>query len=111
VLITLIAGICNAIPTVLNGAIGANLHVPFPIASRASFGYGFSYFAVMSRAILAMFWFGVHTGYGGTCVSAVRRLVIAGLTLLILPQDADRHLAQFCNASQPSPSICWSDDP
>jgi NCS1 family nucleobase:cation symporter-1 len=99
VLITLIADICNAIPTVLNGAIGANLHVPFPIASRASFGYGFSYFAVMSRAILAMFWFGVHTGYGGTCVSAVRRLVIAGLTLLILPQDADRHLAQFCNAS------------
>jgi NCS1 family nucleobase:cation symporter-1 len=71
VLITLVAGICNAIPTVLNGAIGANLHVPFPIASRASHGYWFSYFAVVSRAVLAMFWFGVHTGYGGTCVSAV----------------------------------------
>ncbi|KAH7084614.1 uracil permease [Paraphoma chrysanthemicola] len=71
VLITLVAGICNAIPTVLNGSIGANLHVPFPIASRASFGYWFSYFAVVSRAILAMFWFGVHTGYGGTCVSAM----------------------------------------
>jgi NCS1 family nucleobase:cation symporter-1 len=71
VLITLVAGLCNAIPTVLNGAIGANLHVPFPIASRASHGYWFSYFAVVSRAVLAMFWFGVHTGYGGTCVSAV----------------------------------------
>ncbi|KAF2026264.1 hypothetical protein EK21DRAFT_103343 [Setomelanomma holmii] len=69
--ITLVAGICNATPTVLNGAVGANLHIPFPIASRASFGYWFSYFAVVSRAILAMFWFGVHTGYGGTCVTAM----------------------------------------
>jgi NCS1 family nucleobase:cation symporter-1 len=72
VIITLVAGICNAIPTVLNGAIGADLHIPFPIASRASHGYWFSYFAVVSRGVLAMFWFGVHTGYGGTCVSAVR---------------------------------------
>ncbi|KAJ4350303.1 uncharacterized protein N0V89_008924 [Didymosphaeria variabile] len=71
VLITLVAGICNAVPTVFNGAIGADLHVPFPIASRASHGYWFSYFAVVSRGILAMFWFGVHTGYGGTCVSAM----------------------------------------
>jgi NCS1 family nucleobase:cation symporter-1 len=71
VLITLVAGICNAIPTVLNGAIGSNLHVPFPIASRASFGYYFSYFAVVSRGILAMFWFGVQTANGGTCVTAV----------------------------------------
>ncbi|KAL5118332.1 hypothetical protein ACEQ8H_003681 [Pleosporales sp. CAS-2024a] len=65
VLIALVAGICNAVPTVLNGAIGADLHVPFPIASRASHEYWFSYFAVISRGILAMFWFGVHTGYGG----------------------------------------------
>lgn len=72
VLITLVAGICNALPTVLNGAIGSNLHVPFPIASRASFGYWFSYFAVVSRGILAMFWFGVQTANGGTCVTAVR---------------------------------------
>jgi len=71
VLITLLAGFCNAIPTVLNGAIGAKLHVPFPIAARASFGYWFSYFAVISRAILAMFWFGVQTANGATCVTAI----------------------------------------
>jgi len=72
VLITLVAGICNALPTVLNGAIGSNLHIPFPIASRASFGYWFSYFAIVSRGVLAMFWFGVQTANGGTCVTAVR---------------------------------------
>ncbi|KAF2726994.1 uracil permease [Polyplosphaeria fusca] len=71
VLITLVAAICNAIPTVLNGAIGANLHIPFPIASRASFGYWFSYFAVISRGILAMFWFGVQTANGGMCVTSI----------------------------------------
>lgn len=71
VLIVLLASFCNAIPTVLNGAIGADLHIAFPIASRASFGYWFSYFAVVSRGILAMFWFGVHTANGGTCVTAV----------------------------------------
>ncbi|KAI4700584.1 hypothetical protein J4E81_003545 [Alternaria sp. BMP 2799] len=71
VLITLVAGICNALPTVLNGAIGSNLHIPFPIASRASFGYWFSYFAIVSRGVLAMFWFGVQTANGGTCVTAI----------------------------------------
>ncbi|CAA9966366.1 uracil permease [Pyrenophora teres f. maculata] len=71
VVITLVAGLCNALPTVLNGAIGSNLHVPFPIASRASFGYWFSYFAVLSRGVLAMFWFGVQTANGGTCVTVI----------------------------------------
>ncbi|KAL2205934.1 uracil permease [Sarocladium strictum] len=71
VLIVLLAGICNAIPTVLNGAIGADLHIPFPIAARASFGYYFSYFAVISRGILACFWFGVQTANGGKCVTTI----------------------------------------
>lgn len=71
ILITLTAGICNAIPTVLNGAIGSDLHVPFPIAVRASYGYWLSYFCVISRAILAMFWFGVQSVGGGQCVTAV----------------------------------------
>ncbi|CAI6088368.1 unnamed protein product [Clonostachys chloroleuca] len=71
ILITLTAGICNAIPTVLNGAIGSDLHVPFPIAVRASYGYWLSYFCVISRAILAMFWFGVQSVGGGQCVTAM----------------------------------------
>lgn len=71
ILITLCAGICNAIPTVLNGAIGSDLHIAFPIAIRASYGYWFSYFCVISRGILALFWFGVQSAYGGACVTPV----------------------------------------
>ncbi|XDG02884.1 hypothetical protein ABKA04_002499 [Annulohypoxylon sp. FPYF3050] len=71
ILIVLVAAICNAIPTVLNGAIGADLHIPFPIACRASYGYWLSYFCVVTRAILALFWFGVQSANGGTCVTAI----------------------------------------
>ncbi|KAH7400251.1 uracil permease [Cadophora sp. MPI-SDFR-AT-0126] len=69
-LIMLVAGICNAIATVLNGAIGADLRIPFPIAVRASYGYWFSYFCVVSRAILAAFWLGVQSVGGGSAVTS-----------------------------------------
>ncbi|KAI1780587.1 uracil permease [Hypoxylon cercidicola] len=71
ILIVLVAAICNALPTVLNGAIGADLHIPFPIAARASYGYWFSYFCVVIRGLLALFWFGVQGVNGGTCVTAI----------------------------------------
>jgi nucleobase:cation symporter-1, NCS1 family len=54
---------------VLNGTIGARLHVPFPVAIRASFGYWFSYFCVVSRAILAAFWMGVQSVGGASAVT------------------------------------------
>ena len=71
VLITLVAALCNAIPTVFNAAIGSDLHIPFPIAIRASYGYWFSYFCVVSRGILALFWFGVQSAQGGACVQQI----------------------------------------
>ncbi|KAH8816570.1 permease for cytosine/purines, uracil, thiamine, allantoin-domain-containing protein [Xylogone sp. PMI_703] len=55
---------CVAIPMVLNGAIGAKLHIPFSVAIRASFGYYFAYFCIGSRAVLAMFWLGIQGANG-----------------------------------------------
>ncbi|KAF8846459.1 uridine permease-like protein Fui1 [Acephala macrosclerotiorum] len=60
---------CVAIPMVLNGAIGAKLHIPFSVAIRASFGYYFAYFAIVSRAILAMFWLGIQGASGAQCLT------------------------------------------
>ncbi|KAH8804386.1 NCS1 allantoate transporter [Xylogone sp. PMI_703] len=71
VLLMLVAALCNAVPTVLNGAVGADLHIPFPIAIRASYGSYFSYFCIASRAILALFWFGIQSAYGGQCVTPI----------------------------------------
>jgi hypothetical protein len=96
------------VPTVFNGAIGADLHIAFPIAARASHGYWFSYFAVISRGILAMFWFGVHTGYGGTCVSSVSHCMITlSLTLINFTRDDYCHLAQLRTSPQSSACLCW----
>ena len=57
---------------VLNGTIGARLHVPFPVLNRSAFGFWLSYFSVISRVILAMFWFGIQTTIGSECVYQVR---------------------------------------
>lgn len=48
---------------VLNGTIGARLHVAFPVLNRSSFGFWFSYFAVFSRIVLSMFWFGIQVSH------------------------------------------------
>jgi NCS1 family nucleobase:cation symporter-1 len=79
---------------VLNGTIGARLHVSFPVINRSSFGFWFSYFSVISRVILSMFWFGVQviisyigprfdvlthplqTYTGGECVYQVTKLIV-----------------------------------
>lgn len=60
---------CVAIPMVLNGAIGAKLHIPFSVAIRAGFGYYFAYFCIISRSILAMFWLGIQGASGAQCMT------------------------------------------
>jgi NCS1 family nucleobase:cation symporter-1 len=59
---------------VLNGTIGARLHIPFPILNRSSFGFWLSYFCVVSRVVLSLFWFGIQTFVGSECVYQVRLL-------------------------------------
>lgn len=53
--IVILGNVLISIPIVLNGMIGANLRIPFPVAARASMGYWFSLFAVLSRCVLAFF--------------------------------------------------------
>ncbi|KAK7440045.1 hypothetical protein VKT23_017296 [Stygiomarasmius scandens] len=53
---------------VLNGTIGARLHIAFPVLNRSSFGFWLSYFSVISRVVLSMFWFGIQTYTGAECV-------------------------------------------
>ena len=56
---------------VLNGTVGARLHVAFPVMNRSSFGFWFSYFSVISRVVLSMFWFGIQTYTGSEAVYQV----------------------------------------
>jgi NCS1 family nucleobase:cation symporter-1 len=54
---------------VLNGAIGAKLHIPFSVIVRSSFGYYFAYFCIVSRSILAMFCLGIQGANGAQCIT------------------------------------------
>ncbi|KAK8133147.1 permease [Apiospora kogelbergensis] len=71
--IMIVANLCVAIPLVLNGAIGAKLHVPFSIVTTSSFGYYLRYFCIVSRAILAMFWLGIQGANGAQCITIMLR--------------------------------------
>lgn len=58
--IMFLGNLAVAIPIVLNGAIGSKLHIPFSVIATSSFGYYLRYFAIVSRAVLAMFWLGIQ---------------------------------------------------
>ena len=65
----------DCIPLCLNGAIGAELHVPFPIALRASWGYYLSRFAVVTRMATALFWHAIQTYTGSTAMTQIIRAI------------------------------------
>ncbi|KAK0236764.1 permease for cytosine/purines, uracil, thiamine, allantoin-domain-containing protein [Armillaria nabsnona] len=80
-----------AIVTVLNGTIGARLHIAFPVINRSSFGFWFSYFSVVSRVILAMFWYGIQTYTGSECVYQMLKAIWPGTARIPnhLPEGAN----------------------
>ncbi|KAH8687923.1 permease for cytosine/purines, uracil, thiamine, allantoin-domain-containing protein [Tricladium varicosporioides] len=65
----------DAIPMILNGVIGAELHVSFPVVARASFGFNFSKFAVVIRMITALFWHAIQTYTGSTAMTQCIRAI------------------------------------
>ncbi|KAF1847860.1 uracil permease [Cucurbitaria berberidis CBS 394.84] len=54
-----------------NGAIGVIHHAPFPVLARASWGFWGSYIAIISRAILAIFWFAIQNMNGANSVKVM----------------------------------------
>lgn len=67
--IMVVGTFCVAVPMVLNGAIGAALHVPFSVIVRSGFGFYFAYFCIISRSILAMFWLGIQGANGAQAMA------------------------------------------
>ena len=51
-----------------NGATGVLYHASFPVLARASWGFWGSYVAIISRCILAIFWFAIQTMNGANTV-------------------------------------------
>lgn len=51
-----------------NGTVGAKYHIPFPVIARVSWGFWGSYIPIVSRVILAVFWFAIQNINGGNAV-------------------------------------------
>ncbi|KAF2732398.1 allantoin permease [Polyplosphaeria fusca] len=71
----IIGSLTVTIPLCMNGAMGAELHVPFPVGARSSFGFYFSRFAVIIRMITALFWHAIQTYTGSTAVTQMIRAI------------------------------------
>ncbi|KAK0648026.1 allantoin permease [Cercophora newfieldiana] len=63
------------VPLVLNGMVGARLHIPYPVAIRPAFGWYFARFAVVVRAITALFWHAIQTYTGSTAMTQIIRSI------------------------------------
>ena len=93
-----------AVVMVMNGTTGARLHVAFPVLNRSSFGFWFSYFSVISRVVLSMFWFGIQSYTGSEYVYQVCSLRFASLLQLIcVHPDVKIYLAKYSTYTQPYP--------
>lgn len=60
-----------ALAITANGIIGARLHIPYTIQSRAPFGFYASFLVVAIRMVVGVFWYGINTYNGALCVRAV----------------------------------------
>lgn len=53
---------------VLNGYVGAEWHIGFPVVSRMVWGVYGAYLQIVQRVILSLVWFSVQSWTGGLCV-------------------------------------------
>lgn len=60
-----------AVPVVLNGHIGTQLRVPFPVQARSSFGFHAAKGVVVVRIVTALFWHALQTYSGSTVMAEV----------------------------------------
>ncbi|WOO77095.1 putative permease [Vanrija pseudolonga] len=64
-----VGAILVALAITANGIVGATIHTPFAVTSRATFGYWGSKFVVFSRCVVALFWLSINSWSGGQLVS------------------------------------------
>lgn len=49
--------------------VPARYHIPFSVSARSAFGFYGAYFAVVSRLMLALIYFGINSQIGGQCMA------------------------------------------
>lgn len=97
VIAVIIAKAIIAAVAVLNGYVGAEWHIGFPVFSRVIWGMYGSYIAILQRILLSVVWFAVQSWTGGLCVTAILASIFSGFHNLDnrFPDSANMTTKQF----------------
>jgi nucleobase:cation symporter-1, NCS1 family len=74
VLTVFLGNLIVLIPMILNGHVGVQYGIPFPIFARASFGVKGSNIPALLRAVVACGWFGIQTWIGGSTLYVILKI-------------------------------------
>ena len=76
VLTVFLGNVIVVIPMILNGHVGAEYGIPFPVFARLSFGLRGANIPAILRAIVACGWFGIQTWIGGFALFQIIKILI-----------------------------------
>ncbi|KAK8136125.1 hypothetical protein PG984_004065 [Apiospora sp. TS-2023a] len=96
--IALVLGkLITAAVAILNGYVGAEWHIGFPVVSRFVWGVYGQYFILIQRIILSLVWFSVQSWTGGLCVQNILAAIFPSYQNMPnhFPESAHMNTKQF----------------
>jgi NCS1 family nucleobase:cation symporter-1 len=82
VLTVFLGNLIVVIPMILNGHVGAEYGIPFPVFARLSFGMRGANIPAILRAIVACGWFGIQTWIGGFALFQIVKIWLPSFATL-----------------------------
>lgn len=97
VIAIILGKVLTALVAVLNGYVGAEWHVGFPVVSRMIWGVYGQYVALVQRIILSLVWFAVQSWTGGLCVQTILASIFPSFQYMSnnFPESAHMNNQQF----------------
>ncbi|GAB7355110.1 hypothetical protein MBLNU459_g5687t3 [Dothideomycetes sp. NU459] len=97
VIAIIIGKIIIAAVAVLNGYVGAEWHIGYPVFSRAIWGVYGQYLALVQRVLLSLVWFAVQSWTGGLCVQNILSAIFPSYQHMgnHFPESANLNTKQF----------------
>jgi NCS1 family nucleobase:cation symporter-1 len=82
VLTVFLGNVIVVVPMILNGHVGAEYGIPFPVFARLSFGMRGANIPAILRAIVACGWFGIQTWIGGFALFQIIKIWVPSFATL-----------------------------
>ncbi|KAG7887024.1 hypothetical protein KL936_004875 [Ogataea polymorpha] len=77
---------------ILNGQVGAEYHIGYPVFSRCVWGMRGSYIAIVQRIMLGVVWLSTQSWTGGLCISVILSSLAPGYQNMKNTMPASTHM-------------------